>query len=287
MASPFVLDASAETFPTLVLENSARGLVVALFWSPRAAPCMMIMPRLTRLAESHAGRFLLVRLNVDELARLARDWGVASVPTVKFFRHGQVVHTIHGAESEASLRAALERYLPRAANPARLEAQRLFQSGEVDAAYAKLAQAALDDPDDPLLPLDLARLMVRNGEHARAHALLANLPQPAASHPEIERLFLHLSLILAAEAASEPAALEARLGAAPDDSAARFARAARRLVDDDFLGAADDLLELIARDPQWEQGLARRALLAVLDLPAFPSQEVAECRRRLASLLHR
>lgn len=286
MASRFVFDAGANTFPTLVLENSARGLVLVLFWSPRAAPCLMIMPRLEHLAKAYAGRFLLVRVNVDEWARLARDWGVASVPTVKFFRHGQVVHTIHGAESEASLRAAVEQHLPRGADPVRLKAWRLFEAGEVEAAYASLAQAALDDPDDPTLPLELARLMVRQGEHVRAHGLLANLPEPAASHPEIQRLFLHLCLIRAAEEAPEADVLEARLAAQPADSATRFARAARRLVADDFTGAADDLLEIVAREPEWQHGLARRALLAVLELPAFPAAAAASCRRRLAQILN-
>lgn len=287
MAARFVFDASAETFPTLVLENSGRGLVVVLFWSPRAAPSMMLMPRLLHLAEDFGGRFLLVRVNVDELARLARDWGVASVPTVKFFRHGQVVHTIHGAESEASLRAALEQYLPRPPDPVRVEARRLFQAGQAEAAYARLAQAALDDPDNPLLPLELARLMVQNGEHARAHALLANLPEPAASHPEIQRLFVHLGLIIAAEEAPESAALDAQLAAHPNDCEARFARAARRLVADDFSGAAEDLLAILALEPAWRQGRAHRALLAVLELSAFPPEDAAACRRRLAELLHR
>ncbi|TAM44546.1 MAG: hypothetical protein EPN55_10465 [Gammaproteobacteria bacterium] len=108
MAEPrFVFDATPDNFRTLVLANSEKGPVAVNFWSPRAGPCLMLMPRLLKLAKEFGGRFLLVRLNTDEHGRLARDWGVTSIPMTKVFRHGRVVDTLHGAESETSVRALL------------------------------------------------------------------------------------------------------------------------------------------------------------------------------------
>ena len=69
--TPHVFDATAELFPRLVLENSEKGPVLVNYWSPRAGPCMMLMPRLVRLAGEFGGRFLLVMLNTDELGPLA------------------------------------------------------------------------------------------------------------------------------------------------------------------------------------------------------------------------
>ncbi len=112
MAEPaYVFDATADNFRTLVLANSDKGPVAVNFWSPRAGPCLMLMPRLLKLAEEFRGRFLLVRLNTDEFGRLARDQGVTSIPTTKLFRHGAVVDTLHGAESEPSLRTFLRKHL--------------------------------------------------------------------------------------------------------------------------------------------------------------------------------
>src|SRR4030065_481079 len=102
--SPYVFDASADNFPRLVLENSAKGPVLVNYWSPKAGPCLMLMPRLVRLASEFGGRFLLVMLNTDELSQLARSHGVVSLPTVKVYRHGKVVDTLHGAETEGVLR---------------------------------------------------------------------------------------------------------------------------------------------------------------------------------------
>lgn len=48
--SPHVFDATADNFSRLVLENSRRGLVLVHSWTPRAGPCMVLMPRLVKLA---------------------------------------------------------------------------------------------------------------------------------------------------------------------------------------------------------------------------------------------
>lgn len=65
---------------------------------------MTRMPRLVRLAGEFGGRFLLVMRNTDELSQLARSHGVVSLPTIKVYRHGKVVDTLRGAESEGVLR---------------------------------------------------------------------------------------------------------------------------------------------------------------------------------------
>ncbi|MHB8624090.1 MAG: thioredoxin family protein [Sulfuricaulis sp.] len=88
----YVFDATAENFRNLVLENSDKGPVLVHYWSPRAGPSLMLMPRLVRLATEFGGRFLLVMLNTDKLAQLAHDYGVNGIPTIKFFRRGQVVN---------------------------------------------------------------------------------------------------------------------------------------------------------------------------------------------------
>ena len=149
--SPYVFDATAENFPRLVLENSRRGLVLVHFWTPKAGPCMILMPRLVKLATEYGGKFLLVMLNTDELGRIAREFGVNSVPTVKFFRHGQVVHTVHGAESEQSFRDHLTTYVVK--DSVNLYARGLAssQTGQFEESRQLLAAAAVAEPDNPCM----------------------------------------------------------------------------------------------------------------------------------------
>lgn len=284
--SPFVFDATAENFGQLVLGNSERGLVLVHFWSPKAGPCMVLMPRLVRLAGEYGGRFLLVMANTDELGRIAREWGVTSVPTVKFFRRGAVVHTIHGAESDATFRAAIAPHLTRASDHVHADAVASFQQGQIERAYSLLAQAALDDPDNPRLPLDLAKLMTLNGEHQRAYDFLNSLPEPAASRPEVEQLLMHLTFFLAAQRAPEASVLRARVLAEPTDLEARLQLAAGYLFADDYPAALDELIEITRRDRSYRQDLGRRAVLAVLAMPDLPPALASAYRLRLADALH-
>ena len=284
MAEPtYVFDATADNFRTLVLANSDKGPVVVNFWSPRAGPCLMLMPRLLKLAEEFRGRFLLVRLNTDTVARLARDQGVTSIPTTKVFRHGAVVDTLHGAESEASLRAFLRKHLGGPTGELRTAALRAFESGDAEHAAALAAQAALAEPDDPRIPLDVAKLLVLQGRYAQAEALLAALPTTLREQEAVRNLLTHASLLNAARAAPASEALEQAIAARPDDLEARYRLGAARLMRDDYEGALAQLLEIARRDPSFRDGAGRKGLLALFGLLG---EQDARTQRYRAELLN-
>ncbi|MEK9134346.1 MAG: thioredoxin domain-containing protein, partial [Pseudomonadota bacterium] len=197
--SPYVFDASAENFRTLVLENSDKGPVLVNYWSPRAGPCLMLMPRLVRLATEFSGRFLLVMLNTDELGQLAREHGVASIPTLKVFRRGQAVDTLHGAESETILREFITRHVAREAEAKYTAAILAYQRGDLDQAVTQAAEAALAEPDNPRLAVDLVKLLVLQRRYAQADGLLKSLPAETRELPKLRHLSAHVNLIRSAQ----------------------------------------------------------------------------------------
>ena len=265
--SPYVFDATAENFPRLVLENSRRGLVLVHFWTPKAGPCMILMPRLVKLATEYGGKFLQVMLNTDELGRIAREFGVNSAPTVKFFRHGQVVHTVHGAESEQSFRNHLTRFIVK--DSVNLYAQGLAssQAGQFEESRQLLAAAAVAEPDNPVIPRDLAKLLWANGEREQALSLLESLPASLRTHVELANLTAHFSLALAASLA--PADLdEPHISTenAAQNAEQRFQLAAQKIAQDDMQAGLEILTRLDADHPAYKNGLPRQALLALFDL---------------------
>lgn len=276
--SPFVFDASAENFDRLILGNSARGLVLAHFWSPRAGPCMLLMPRLLKLASEFTGRFLLVMVNTDELGRQARDLGVTSVPTVKFFLGGKVVHTIHGAESEDVFRTALRRFLADPREEPRLAALALHQAGDSEAAIAMLARLAVEHPQDLAVATDLAKLLTLAGRPDEALALLAALPAAARADAGVAPLLAHLELIDAARDDAAAATLAER------EPAYRLSQAARALFDDDPESAMESLLDLAAQAPTYRDDIGRRALLALFGMLGPEHALTRRFRARLAAL---
>ncbi|MFN3752225.1 MAG: tetratricopeptide repeat protein [Thiobacillus sp.] len=284
--SPYVFDASAENFNRLVLENSHKGPVLVHFWTPKAGPCFVLMPRLVKLATEYGGKFLLVMANADDLPGLARRFGVNSVPTVKFFWRGEVVHTIHGADPDSSFREVLDRFIAGDANRAHALGVAAWQAGKPEQARMLLANAALAEPDNLAIPRDLAKLLWAEGEGAQALALLDSLPPEARADARIAPLLAHLRLAETARLAPPLAELDARLAADADDHAARYQRAAVRLASDDFAAAMEDLLAIARADRSFRDDLGRTSLLALFDLLGSAHPLTRRYRQALSESLH-
>ncbi|OJW95227.1 tetratricopeptide repeat protein [Thiobacillus sp. 65-1402] len=284
--SPYVFDASAENFNRLVLENSHKGPVLVHFWTPKAGPCFILMPRLVKLAAEYGGKFLLVMLNAEELPELARRFGVNSVPTVKFFWRGEVAHTIHGADPDSSFREVLDRFIAGDANRAHALGMAAWQAGNSQQARMLLANAAMAEPDNLAIPRDLAKLLWAEGEGEQALKLLDSLPPEARADAAIAPLYAHLNLAETARLARPLADLEARLAHDADDLAARYQRAAVRLAGDDFSGAMADLLAIARADRGFRNDIGRTSLLALFDLLGSAHPLTRQYRQALSEALH-
>lgn len=284
--SPYVFDASADNFNRLVLENSHKGPVLVHFWTPKAGPCFILMPRLVKLASEYGGKFLLVMLNTDELPELARRFGVNSVPTVKFFWRGEVAHTIHGADPDSSFREILDRFIAGDANRAHALGVAAWQSGNVQQARILLANAAMAKPDNLAIPRDLAKLLWAEGEGEQALKLLDSLPPDARADPDIARLHAHLGLAETARQAPPMDEIEAQLTRHPDDLDAQFQRAASLIAMDDFARGMEALLAIARTDRTYRHDIARLALLALFDLLGSSHPLTRQYRQALSESLN-
>lgn len=264
--SPFVTEATRENFNQLVLGNSDKGPVMVHFWTPKAGPCMLLNPRLIKLTTEYGGKCLLVLANTDELGQIAHQYAVTSVPTVKFFRHGKVVHTIHGAESDAAFHRVLSQFIARDEDVTHVRALEAQRRGDFQTARMQLVDAALDDPTNPRIPADLAKLLMSQGEYRPAHDLLKALPLALRDDAEIGRLLTHLDFILAAQDAPPSEELIRRIDADPADLEARYQLAAAQLVIDDLESAMAHLLEIAQRDRGFRHDIGRRGLVALFDM---------------------
>jgi putative thioredoxin len=262
----YIVEGTRANFATLVLDNSRKGPVLVDFWAPWAGPSLRQGEVLRRLARTYGGRFLLVSLDTDREKEIAQRYGVKGLPSCKLFRHGKVVEEVHGMHTEADYCALVERHLMPLADRAQAAALAAWEAGDRDKAIQVLAETAMAEPDTPAIPLLLAKLLVREGRHADAHAVLAALPAALRTGGEVRRLYAHLELMSAAAAAAPQAALAAALAQNSDDHIARFALGARCLVGDDYAAALDHFAELERRVPGYRDGLAGEALHLAMDL---------------------
>lgn len=84
-----------ETFEEEVLKNELPVLVD--LWAGWCAPCQLVVPSLEYLTQNYSDQMRIVKLDVDENPKMASRYGIMSIPTLLFFKDGELRETIVGA----------------------------------------------------------------------------------------------------------------------------------------------------------------------------------------------
>jgi thioredoxin 1 len=106
MASANVLQLDDSNFDTEI--NKGATPVLVDFWAPWCGPCRMIAPVLDKIADAMAGQAIVAKVNVDEAPGVASRFRVSSIPTLLFFKNGEVREQVVGLQGEADLTSRLK-----------------------------------------------------------------------------------------------------------------------------------------------------------------------------------
>ena len=107
MASPAIVNLTAQNFETEVLKSSTPVLVD--FWAEWCGPCKMVAPILDELASEYQGKVKIGKVNIDEFQGLATEYGIRAIPTLLIFKEGQVADQIVGLRSKRDFKNKLDR----------------------------------------------------------------------------------------------------------------------------------------------------------------------------------
>lgn len=90
--------------------SEGKPLVID-FWAPWCGPCRMVSPIIDELAAEYEGKVVIGKCDVDENGDMAADFGIRSIPTVLFFKDGQLVDKQVGSAPKPTYVAKIEALL--------------------------------------------------------------------------------------------------------------------------------------------------------------------------------
>lgn len=284
--SPYIHAASAESFKALVLENSHKGPVLVNFWSRKAGPCLRQYPLLDKVIHQYAGRVLLINVDADAEVKITSEYGVNSVPTLKLFRREEVVETRHGYQSEDELVKLLDKYVARDSDRVLAEAVKLYTEGKAVQAYEAITQAIVEDPANPRLPLAMCKLLKHEERYTEAVKVIEALPSEVRKDREIEQFYALLHFYDLLDASRNRTVLQQQLTEQPDNHDLRRQLIAHYVVEGDYTGALQELVDLMQREPGFADNYAQQAMLRVFIILGDGHPLISQYRTQLRRYAH-
>lgn len=103
------LEVTDANFEEVVLQSDKP--VVVDFWAEWCGPCRMVAPIIHELSDEYDGKAVMTKLDVDSNPAVAAKYGIRNIPTLLFFKNGEIVDKQVGAVPKAVLANKLEALL--------------------------------------------------------------------------------------------------------------------------------------------------------------------------------
>ncbi|MDX1412496.1 MAG: thioredoxin [Nitrospirales bacterium] len=111
--SDLVAKADGTNWESEVLKSPQ--LVMVDFWAVWCGPCQMVAPIVDELAKEYNGKVKVMKLNTDDAPEVAGQYQIMSIPTIVFFKDGQVVDKIVGARPKQQFKEKIDSLLAQSA----------------------------------------------------------------------------------------------------------------------------------------------------------------------------
>lgn len=285
-----VRDISTQEFMTEVIEASTQKPVLVDFWATWCGPCKQLAPALERAVAATRGKVKLVKMDIDKHPEVPGQMGIQSLPTVVAFVNGRPADMFTGVKPEGEIREFIAKVAGPDEQDNQIEmllkqAEELEKQGAVAEAGSLYGQILMVEPDNLNAISAIGHLYLQDNNIDGAREILANLDDKQRETPEIASLSSAVELAEQAEQLGDYAELLAAVEANPEEHQQRLDLAIAMNAAGKREEAADHLLEIIRRKPDWNEGAARVQLLQFFEAWGLTDEVTIAARRKLSSLL--
>lgn len=298
-----MIDVTLANFEEEVVAASMSTPVLIDFWAPWCGPCKSLGPILEKVEVAYGGRFKLVKIDSDQEQQLGAAFGIRSIPTCILMVNGQPVDGFQGALPEGKVKEFLDKHLPPAdaLPPPEEEEVPETEDSSPAAVLEKLQAAVANDPANDNALFDYVRMLLQHGQVDHARAAFAPAVPKLALVRKFEALQHWFDAIdsgaIHKDRAAAQAGFDAKIAANKRDFEARYALVQLHMSQQRWVPAMDELLEILMRDKSWNEELARKTFVSILEIIEPPKVKVADgqippddptvatYRRRLSSVV--
>jgi putative thioredoxin len=262
-------------FEAEVVQRSHQIPVLVDFWAEWCGPCRILGPVLEKLARQSIGEWALAKVDTEELASVAAQYQIRSIPNVKLFHKGKVVGEFVGALPERQVAQWLKKNLP-SRNQSKLdEATSFIVAGKSDEAQALLEAVLEEEPSNQQAKMLLSRTYLFENP-ARAEQLAEQVDDPQYS--ELSDAMKTLARLMTVRGDDGQLA----------DSPAKedYLAAIADLRSQSFDAALDKFIGVIRTDRYYDDDGSRKACIAIFKFLGEEHPTTQKYRREFSSALY-
>jgi putative thioredoxin len=284
--SAYIHNVGVQDFQALVIENSYKQPVLVDFWADWCEPCKSLAPVLAKLAEEYKGKFILAKVDTEKEQELAAHFGIKSLPTMKVIFNGQIAGERVGAVPESEIRALIDPLIVTEADKIMDAAMAAQDEGRTEDALELMNQALANDPANLELKINVAKLVMLQGDMKSASTLLDSLSDEESKNEEVVKLRAKINMASQLEGLPPMEQIEQRLTDNPKDLEALLDKSHHLSASGLYPQAMETLIQVMIIDRQFQDDAGRKGLLALFDMLGGEHADVQKYRRKLFTLLH-
>ncbi len=288
--SPYLKEVTVQNFMQEVVQASLQVPVLVYFTASWCGPCKQYGPILEKVVNEAKGRLKLAKVDIDKSPQLAQQFRIQSVPMVYIFLQGQPLDGFQGPMQESQLKQLLAQFIE--AGPEAEMVQVTLEAADTllaegNAAEAEQAYKVILEQDEHNIEAitGLAHCFIAQGTAEKAEQLLSQVPEDKQLHELVVAAKAAVTLAKTAPKDANLDALQKKLEANALDHQARYELASALFIAGKQEEAIAQLLAIIAKNKDWNEGAARLQLLTFFEALGHTHPFTMQGRRKLSSIL--